>query len=239
MIRSLRSVERRAGGSAREPVATMACLKRIFWGSSPSIRSVLRVLEDAAPADHLDRPWPCATAASPRASLPTTRSCFHFRSGSSEMRGSPKSTPNSLGALRLAEDRGHVQERLARGCSPRRGRPRPGAGPRRRPRSRARARRSGRRPSSRPGRRPPRPRPPRRTRSPMTMAHELPAGAARASRAAATISVAKRAPSAPSATRWSKVRVSGSRSRGTIWPCAHHRLLAGARHARGWRPRGS
>jgi len=41
-------------------------------------------------------PFAFATPASPRASLPTTRSLFHFRSGSSEMRGSPKSIPKSF-----------------------------------------------------------------------------------------------------------------------------------------------
>ena len=42
-------------------------------------------------------PFALATDASPRASLPTTRSAFHLRNGSSEIRGSPKSTPKSLG----------------------------------------------------------------------------------------------------------------------------------------------
>jgi len=36
-----------------------------------------------------------ATAARPRPSLPTTRSVVHFRTASSDTRGSPKSTPNS------------------------------------------------------------------------------------------------------------------------------------------------
>ena len=95
MIRSLWSV-RPGRPLGREPVATMACLKRTFRSVSPtSIRSVLESSKTPRPPI-TSTPLAFATAASPRASLPTTRSCFHFRSGSSEMRGSPKSTPNSL-----------------------------------------------------------------------------------------------------------------------------------------------
>ncbi len=80
--------------AGREPVATTACLKRTFWGASPSTRSVRESSKTARPPI-TSTPLDFATDASPRASLPTTRSLFHFRSGSSETRGSPKSTPNS------------------------------------------------------------------------------------------------------------------------------------------------
>src|SRR6266850_968354 len=77
-----------------EPVATIACLKRTFWGSSPSTRSS-RELSNTARPPITSTPLPLATDASPRASRPTTRSAFHLRSGSSETRGSPNSTPIS------------------------------------------------------------------------------------------------------------------------------------------------
>src|SRR4051812_22927849 len=78
-----------------EPVATMACLKVIFCGSSPVTR-MLRESSKGARPPITSTFLPLATPASPRASLPITRSLFHLRSGSSEIRGSPKSTPNSL-----------------------------------------------------------------------------------------------------------------------------------------------
>ena len=71
-----------------EPVATIACLKRIFWGSSPSTRSPRESSKTARPPI-TSTPLLRATPASPRASLPTTRSAFHFWSASTDSRGSP------------------------------------------------------------------------------------------------------------------------------------------------------
>jgi len=81
-------------GAGSEPVATMAWPKRMVCGASPATRSVRepsKVPRPATSSTFLAR----ATPASPLASLPTTRSAFHFRRGSSANRGGPNSTPNS------------------------------------------------------------------------------------------------------------------------------------------------
>src|SRR5215831_13298695 len=94
MMRSL-PMASSGGITGTEPVARMACLKRTTCGSSPPTR-MLRESSKAPRPPMTATPFALATEASPRASLPTTRSAFHLRIGSSEMRASPKSTPNSL-----------------------------------------------------------------------------------------------------------------------------------------------
>ena len=72
-----------------------ACLKRSTCGSSPPTR-MLRESSKAPTPPTTCTPLALATDARPRESRPTTRSAFHLRSGSSVMRGSPKSNPNSF-----------------------------------------------------------------------------------------------------------------------------------------------
>jgi hypothetical protein len=82
----------RAAGS--EPVATMAWPNRMVCGASPSTRSDRDPSKTPRPlttSTFLAR----ATPARPLASFPTTRSAFHFRSGSSATCGGPNSTPSS------------------------------------------------------------------------------------------------------------------------------------------------
>ena len=142
----------RAAAPAREPVATMACLKRIFCGSSPSTRSAAPVLEHRAPADHLDvlaarhRGQAAGEPADHALALPLAQR-IERDARLAEI------DAELLGALGLAH---HARPRAAapwRGCSPRRGRRRPAACRRRPPRSPAPARRSGTPPSSRRARR--------------------------------------------------------------------------------------
>src|SRR5262249_23935081 len=63
--------------------------------SSPSTRTVRASSKTPRPPT-ISTPFDLATLARPRASLPITRSDFHLRSGSSDTRGAPKSTPNSF-----------------------------------------------------------------------------------------------------------------------------------------------
>src|SRR3989440_8296121 len=91
--RSEASMPRRRAGT--EPVATIACRNFSACGSSPSTRTVRASSKTPRPPT-TSTPLAFATLPSPRASLPITRSDFHLRSGSSETRAGPKSTPNSL-----------------------------------------------------------------------------------------------------------------------------------------------
>ena len=109
-----RSLSTAASGmrTGREPVATMACRKRIFWGASPSTRSPREPSKTAWPPT-TSTPLLRASAIRPRARRPTTRSSFHLRSGSSEIRGFPIGL-QLLFPLGLGNQTGHVQERLRR-----------------------------------------------------------------------------------------------------------------------------
>ena len=155
-----RRLDARAGGAGAEPVATIACLKRIFCGSSPSTRTLRESSKTRAPADDLhalalrDRRQPARELADHALGSST---CAADRARCAARR-TPRRTPWRARPRRARRPRAGAPWT---GCSPRTGRRRPGACRRRRRRSPAPARRSGTPPSSRRGRRRRRRRPPR------------------------------------------------------------------------------
>ena len=120
-----------------------------------------RALEDAAPDHDLHLLRARHRRRGPCASLPTTRSAFHFRSGIERDPRRAELHAQLARALRLADDVGDVEQGLGRDAALVETGAAEAPVPRPRSASRARGRRSGTRRSSRRGRRRPPPRRPR------------------------------------------------------------------------------